>query len=729
MHNQSPYEMLFKSAPAVFHLRIFGCACFPLLRPYNDNKLQPKTKMCIFLGYANQYKGYLCFDVVANRTYISRHVIFNEHVFPFQQLKTGSRPKTPISHSYTSMSSPVVNTQNVIVLPPSPIVQPAIAPSSSSKSITPANVASAPPPVEPVSNSEIAPLVDHLSIASFQPEAISVIQNIPAMNVHSMKTRSKSGIVKKKVCFFASSSSATDLSNSEPSTYKSAMSHPVWLDAMTEELSALQTQGTWSLVALPTHKNLVGCKWIFKIKRHADGSIARHKARLVAKGFSQEPGLDYGETFSPVVKPTTVRLVLALAAQFEWSLRQLDVKNAFLHGSLQEEVFMAQPPGFSDSTHPHLVCKLHKSLYGLKQAPRAWNDRFTAFLPSLGFASTYSDSSLFVKNVEAGIIILLVYVDDIIVTGSNIVEIQAVIQSLASEFEIKDLGKLHFFLGVQVSYSSDGLDLSQSKYVNDLLIKTDMLAAKSCVTPCLPYQRLLKDDGMPFDDPTLYRSIVGALQYLTFTRPDIAFSVHQVCQFMQKPMQIHFVAVKRILRYLKGTLQSGIHYTKGSLDLLAYSDADWAGDPNDRRSTTGLIVFLGSNPVSWTSKKQQTVSRSSTEAEYRALSTTSAELDWVQQLLQFLGIKLSQPPVLFCDNLSAIALSFNPIQHQRTKHIEVDVHFVRERVSNNQLIVQFVSSQEQAADILTKGLSSPLFHTHCNNLRLGLCKPVIEGEC
>ncbi|VVA40913.1 PREDICTED: Retrovirus-related Pol poly from transposon, partial [Prunus dulcis] len=289
------------------------------------------------------------------------------------------------------------------------------------------------------------------------------VLEVPPMNLHPMQTRSKSGIVKKKVFLTTlQESGGFDLSLVEPATYKTALKVPVWLTAMKEEIDALHSQGTWSLVPLPHNKNLVGCKWIFKIKKHADGSIARHKARLVAKGFSQEPGQDYGETFSPVVKPTTVRIVLALAAHFGWQLRQLDVKNAFLHGILQEEVYMAQPPGFEDSHHPTLVCKLLKSLYGLKQAPRAWNDRFTSFLPTLGFQHTYSDSSLFVKQVDSGIVILLVYVDDIIITGSAVSEIHKVIQSLTVEFEIKDLGDLHYFLGLQISHTNTGLFLSQS---------------------------------------------------------------------------------------------------------------------------------------------------------------------------------------------------------------------------------------------------------------------------
>ncbi|KAI5315074.1 hypothetical protein L3X38_044250 [Prunus dulcis] len=751
LYNKSPFEMLFGTYPTLTHLRIFGCACFPLLKPYNSTKLQAKTTKCVFIGYTTKYKGYLCYHVPTKRVFVSRHVIFDEHHFPYSDLLPTHSNTFTSSHSCprSNCPVPVVTTENVVVTsfpdstPPTSSV-PTPAPSHIPASISLTHSASDFPEVYPSSQSIAAPIPASPQIPvapdirsssgsethDFTPDTLQVVLSIPPLNLHPMQTRSKSGIIRKKALLASvQDSGGTDMSLVEPVSYKSAIKVPVWLQAMQEEVNALHTQGTWRLVQLPANKNLVGCKWIFKIKRHSDGSIARHKARLVAKGFSQEPGLDYGETFSPVVKPTTVRLVLALAAHFNWPLRQLDVKNAFLHGILQEEVYMSQPPSFEDPSHPYLVCKLLKSLYGLKQAPRAWNDRFTQFLPSLGFENTYSDSSLFVKHVGHEIVVLLLYVDDIIITGSASGAITQVISALTTEFDIKDLGLLHYFLGIQITKTATGLFLSQTKYVADLLVKSEMFDAKPCDTPCLPYNRLLKEDGDPYSNPKLYRSIVGALQYLTFTRPDIAFSVHQVCQFMQNPMVSHFTAVKRILRYLKGTMQFGISYTIGDFQLKAFSDADWAGDPNDRRSTTGLVVFLGNNPISWSSKKQQTVSRSSTEAEYRALSFTSAELDWIKQLLAFLHIPLPRVPVLFCDNLSAIALSFNPVQHQKTKHIEIDVHFVRERVSLKQLSVQFVSSQEQFADILTKGLSGPLFRTHCCNLMLGSSPHALEGGC
>ncbi|CAN6580790.1 unnamed protein product [Malus baccata var. baccata] len=337
-------------------------------------------------------------------------------------------------------------------------------------------------------------------------------------------------------------------------------------------MDALLQQHTWTLVPLPSHKNCVGCKWIYKLKKNPDGSVARFKARLVAKGFSQEAGLDYYETFSPVVKPTT-----------------------------------------------------------------------------LGFKTSYADPSLFVKSTDHSIVVLLLYVDDIILTGDSDVVAR-------------------------------GLFVHQHKYVKELLQKANMEECKPCLTPCHPNQKLLNHGSPPISDLTTYRSLVGALQYLTFTRPDIAFSVNQVCQFMHQPLESHFTAVKCILRYLKGSMDLGLCFTPGSLHLQAYIDADWAGDPNDRRSTTGFVVFIGSNPISWSSKKQHIVSRSSTEAEYRAMATTTAEVVWIQQLLQDFHLPQTDVPLFHCDNISTMALATYPVFRSKSNHIEIDCHFVRERV-------------------------------------------------
>jgi hypothetical protein len=520
-----------------------------------------------------------------------------------------------------------------------------------------------------------------------------------------------------------------DYTVTEPPSYKIAAQHSPWCTAMQEEFAALQKQGTWSLVPPPPHKNIVDCKWVYKLKRHSDGTIARYKARLVAKGFHQQQGVYYDETFSPVVKPSTVRLILSLAVSLNWPLRQLDVKNAFLYGTLKEEVYMAQPQGYIDSTNSHYVCKLHKSIYGLKQAPRAWFDSFSTQLLHLGFTVSTTDSSLFIYHHKGVIAYLLLYVDDIVLTSNSTSILDHLILQLSQVFDIKDLGTLHYFLGIQVIRTPKNLLLTQTKYASNLLIKHYMVDSKPAQTPCSPNTRLSLHEGDVLSDPHGYRSLVGALHYLTFTRPNISFAVHQVCQYMSTPTSTHLTAAKRILRYIKGTLHHGIVFTPGPLSLSVYSDADWAGDPDDRHSTSGLLIYLGSNPITWSAKKQPTVSRSSTESEYRALATASAEVCWIRTLLKDLGIYLSQPPILWCDNVSALAIASNPVFHARTKYIEVDFHFIRERVIRKDLVVKFVSTTDQLANIFTKSLPTQRFIDLCRNLTVSLNHDSIEGEC
>uniref|UniRef100_A0A2N9J0P4 Cysteine-rich receptor-like protein kinase 10 n=1 Tax=Fagus sylvatica TaxID=28930 RepID=A0A2N9J0P4_FAGSY len=509
------------------------------------------------------------------------------------------------------------------------------------------------------------------------------IPSLPISSSHPMQTRSKSGIIKKKS--FASSTTINYL-QTEPPTYTIASKIPEWREAMASEFAALHRQKTWSLVPSCPDHNIIGCRWVYKIKRNTDGSVSRYKARLVAKGFHQQAGVDFDETFSPVVKPPTVRIILSLAAQNQWSLRQLDVSNAFLHGLLKENVYMTQPIGFIDSAKPSHVCQLHKSLYGLKQAPRAWFERFTSHLLTLGFSASVADASLFILHHGSTTVYLLLYVDDIIITGNNPTAISDIITQLSNAFELKDLGPLRYFLGLQIDYKKVGLFVHQHKYITDLLTKFHMTECKAASTPIATTSSLSTTTTDLLSDPTPYRSLVGALQYATFTRPDITF------------------AVNRIL------------FQPGPLALTAFTDADWAGDTSDRRSTSGVVVFLGNNPITWLSKKQHTVSRSSTEAEYRSLATGAAELAWLRQVLCDLKLYLPSAPLIWCDNTSALALASNPVFHGRTKHIEVDYHFVRERVVRGDLSLQFISTHDQLADIFTKALPSTRFLLLCSKL-------------
>ncbi|CAL9022249.1 unnamed protein product [Prunus brigantina] len=460
LHNQSPYFRLFGHHPDLASLRIFGTAVYPYMRHYNVHKLQPRTTQCVFLGYSPGYKGVICYNRVTAKCVISRHVLHDEAVFPFKQINPGICGQSSQFSSTVSVAPVIVslpsrpyqaplNTQD-----PSSLASDTQVSTSQSQSISSTHGSLSPIQHHaslddiPVASTGSVPVLDEQQLQVMFPFEVSdassssvstldtSISNASSsavgtqdssvslfpINNHPMITRAKNGIVQNKQFpdyqgYFTCLHAIPVLD--EPSSFKVASFSSEWRQAMKEEIDALHLQGTWLLVPNPGDKNLIGSKWVYKIKRNPDGTVGRYKARLVAQGFSQEPGFDFGETFSPVVRHTTVRLVFSIAAMNQWKLRQLDVKNAFLHGDLEEEVFMKQPPGFEDSNHPQFVCKLKKSLYGLKQAPRAWNAKFTGYLPTLGFKSSHSNPSLFVQHTGNDIIILLLYVDDIIITGSS----------------------------------------------------------------------------------------------------------------------------------------------------------------------------------------------------------------------------------------------------------------------------------------------------------------------
>ncbi|XP_043710334.1 uncharacterized mitochondrial protein AtMg00810-like [Telopea speciosissima] len=314
---------------------------------------------------------------------------------------------------------------------------------------------------------------------------------------------------------------------------------------------------------------------------------------------------------------------------------------------------------------------------------------------------------------------VLVYVDDILVTGNQPAHITALLQQLASEFSIKDLGRLNFFLGFEATYQPDEVILSQTRYITNLLQRAGMVDCKPVLTPMATTNKASSTGGVAHSDPTQYRSIDGTLQYITLTRPDVAFSVNRVCQFMHNPTKDYWSMEKRILRYLKHTIKYGLRITKSSSqDLQAFTDADWAGDGDDKKSTGGYAIYMGPNLISWASKKQKTVARSSTESEYKALADACAELTWLQSLFGELSLSTTQAPVLWCDNIRATYLSANPVFHACTKHIEIDFHFVRDKVAKKELQVRFISTKDQIANIMTKGLGTTRFSFLQNKLKI-----------
>ncbi|CAH9076824.1 unnamed protein product [Cuscuta europaea] len=497
---------------------------------------------------------------------------------------------------------------------------------------------------------------------------------------------------------------------------------------MEDEMQALQRNCTWSLVP-PTTQQPITCKWLFRIKRNADGSIARYNARLVARGFLQQPDRDYSETFSPVTKPATIRIILSIALSRNWPLRQLDVNNAFLHGQLTEEVYMVQPPGFRDSKFPSHVCKLHKALYGLKQAPRAWYLELSRFLISVGFSKSKADNSLFIYSAQGVLIYFLVYVDYIVLTGNSSSAVESFVLQLTKRFSVKDLGNLHHFLGVEVIPTGTGIFLSQRQYILHILETCRMQEAKEAVTPMSSKGQFFLQDGTTPTDHTQYRRTLGLLQYLAFTRPDISFAVNKLSRFMHAPTNTHWQGVKRVLRYLKGTLDYGLYLHRDSpLNLCAFSDSDWGGIHDGGHSTTAYVLYLGNNIISWKSAKQKTVSRSCTEAEYKAVANASAEMLWIRNLLSELGISLSSIPRLFCDNQGATYVCVNPVFHSRMKHLALDFFFVRELVERRQLQVQHISNKFQIVDILTKPLGKTPFRHFRSKLGVSNGSSILRGR-
>ncbi|KAL0546151.1 hypothetical protein IC582_016057 [Cucumis melo] len=488
---------------------------------------------------------------------------------------------------------------------------------------------------------------------------------------------------------------------------KEALKHLHWRKAMEEEFLALKKNNTWSLTQQKCDQKTVGCKWVFKIKRNSDGSIARYKARLIAKGCHQTPNIDYNETFCLVVKPVTIRMLLTIALMKGWIIKQLDVNNAFLHGVLEEDVYMEQPYDFETKASHPLVCHLRKAIYGLKQAPRAWYEKLCSSLHNLGFRTSKADSSLLIRSTSTSCCYILIYVDDLIIMGDSNKLLNDIIKALHSEFALKDLGALSYFLGVEVSYPTNGgMFLSQAKYITDLLQKTKMFDAKPISTPMISGQLVSAHHGENFHDIHLYRSTVGALQYATLTHPEISYSViNKACQFMHSPKLIHWQLVKRILRYLKGSLSHGL-WLQCSTNLSSW------------KFTSSYCVYFGNNLVSWGSKKQSIISRSSTEAEYSCLALLATELVWINSLLRDLGITLSQPLVLRCDNLNAVHLSANPILHSKAKYVELDIYFVRDLVRKKKISIYHLPASQQIADILTKPLSATSFHRLKNKLTI-----------
>ncbi|KAI5312594.1 hypothetical protein L3X38_041767 [Prunus dulcis] len=442
----------------------------------------------------------------------------------------------------------------------------------------------------------------------------------------------------------------------------------------------------------------------------------KHKARLVAKGYSQKPGIDYNETFAPVARLDTIRTLIALAAQKDWKLFQLDVKSAFLNGVLDEEVYVEQPEGFELKNAGHKVYKLRKALYGLKQAPRAWYSEIDAYLSMCKFKRSISEATLYIRSDnEGGLIIVSIYVDDIVYTGNSERMLAEFKREMMQRYEMSDLGLLHHFLGIGILQTDQGVFIHQGKYAKSLLVKFGLEDCKLVSIPLPTGEKLKKVDESELADEGLYKKIVGSLLYLTATRPDLMYSASLLSRFMNSPTKRHMGVARRVLRYVQGTLSYGIDYVRNqSATLVGFCDADWVGSEDDSRRTSGYAFSFGSGAFSWASVKQNTVALSIVEAEYVSASEATAHAIRLRFVLDDFGEMQSEATPLFCDNMSAISMAKNPVFHQRTRHINRRYHFIREALQEGVINMQFCRSEEQLADIFTKALPKDRFkHLRC----------------
>ena len=728
VHNKTPYELWRGRAPNIAFLKIFGCKCYIL---YNGKehrgKFDAKADEGIFLGYAKHSKAYSVFNKTSLKVIESVHVTFDEHdlfgphLAPVEandfveSIDTGTPPCTRSGEPIAQASNSILQHSTQSAEPSDAVPQPtdvehvpqSVEPEVSSNNV-PFNQSSVQSVNDFGDDSNDIP-IESLRLSSVQanlPPQINEVRDHPIANVIGDPMGGR--ITRNSVRFEGMFSSAF-ISAIEPRVVDEALNDPDWVVAMQEELNQFERCKVWSLVPRPKDQSVIGTKWVFRNKLNEDGEIIRNKARLVAQGYRQEEGIDYDETFAPVARLEAIRLFLAYASFKGFKLYQMDVKSAFLNGDLQEEVFVEQPPGFEVYKHPNHVYFLHKALYGLKQAPRAWYDTLSKFLLSKNFTRGKIDTTLFITKHKEHTLLVQIYVDDIIFGSTNEVLCKRFEKLMKSQFEMSSMGELTYFLGLQVKQCPDGIFLNQSKYTKDLIKKFGLEKSKSLDTPMASGTGLDADVKGKKVDPTIYRGMIGSLLYLTASRPDIMFSVCVCARFQADPRESHLIAVKRIIRYLSGSINLGLWYPNDSpFNLIGYSDADFAACKVSRKSTSGLCQFLGNRLVSWASKKQASVSLSTTEAEYIAAGACCSQILWMKQQLVDYGIVEEDCPI-FCDNQSAISVSENPVQHSKTKHIDIKYHFLKDHVEKGNIKLRYVGTKEQKADILTKPLDSKSF--------------------
>ena len=718
---KTPWELFYGVKPDISHLRVFGSMAYPLIPArYRVSKMEPVAWRGHVVGY--QSKAYRIYLPVTERIVVSKDVKFIEMPGYLQRKRTRDgvipfdftvgddkeeREEPPKRVTITEQSD---GTEQFIPIP------------AGSDGVDAAG--------EEADSGDAGDADDGGGSSSSASSQGSTPSPPPA----PAPTLRRSDRIRQRPgeWWKAGSSSGAAVNGVKaadiptPVTLEEALSGSYaeyWRNATEGELEALRINDTWELVELPPGCTAVPCKWVYKVKVEPDGSV-RFKARLVAKGFAQRPGVDFFEVYAPVSKYATLRFFLAIVVIYDLEIRQADFTTAFLNAELEETVYMRQPPGFHEGG-PNIVCRLKRSLYGLKQAPRAWYESLAAVLKTLGFKPSEADAALFIGTVAGVRVYMLIYVDDCLLaapTGMT-ATLDRVIADLNRAFKIKDMGEPSVYLGLEINRDRvmRTLTINQPRYITDLLRKFDMLESRTRRVP-LDDNKILTSTGKPLDlQESRYGELVGSLLYLSITtRLDIAYAVGALARYTSAPTLELWHAAQGVLRYLNLTANDGITYVGNGCDLVGYCDSDFAGNIDTRKSTTGYVFKLADGAISWCSKLQATVAVSTCEAEYIAAGAATKEALWLRKLADDFNIDASGL-IVHIDNTAALSLITNASGGSaRTKHIDVQHHFVRERVARGELDFKYCETSKQAAEIFTKPLDIQKFE-YCKS-QLGMAK-------
>ncbi len=688
--NSTPYEEFCGSKPKVSHLKVFGSKAIALNKR-QKTKFAPRGKEYVMVGYSESSKAYRLYDKEKRELIVSRDVYFIEEI----------EEKASTNISFPLMLDSAISEQEV-----DEISNP-----ESDASVQEITICE-----RPADHSES----DYNSCNEETTEPVEIPQN----QTVTARGRGRPRIMRtgapgrpKKVYNTLNmvSSSNVQIPETVEEALNSEYADERW-SAMQSEYDSLMANDTWELVEMPPNQKVVSSKWVFALKKDKDNNIERFKARLVAKGCSQKYGVNYTETFSPVVRSETVRMMFAIAAEYGLYLHQMDVSSAYINSDLNDEVYMKQPVKFVSRKFPNRVLKLKKALYGLKQSGREWNFKLDSILKKLGFQQCPSEPCVYTMCTDSRINIIAVYVDDLLIASSSKADLKKIKEDIAKNVKVVDKGEAKQFLSLEIEREGElgEISINQKSQIHRLLESQHMESCRPISTPLDPKcQVKCESNDCKLADQAEYQSLIGSLMYIAInTRPDILHSVSKLSQRNNNPHSEHMNAAKRVLKYLNATQDKSLHYRKTGEPISCFADADWGGDTIDRKSYTGYSFIMAGAVVSYESKKQTTVALSSTEAEYMAMSSACKEASYLKKLFKEMKLQCPDAITINGDNMSAINLIKNPVYHSRSKHIDIKYHHIRDVYCRGEIDLNYCASQNNVADILTKNLTK-IPHNKC----------------